>query len=245
MTWTQTSRSDHAVPEVQARARPCLSQVGCDVAMKQSPEHVRKRVAAGLATRAANKKPFVRKPCEVDGCGGLVRAKGLCNKHYLRHAIHGQVDLPKRDASAYLSGRSAQVGECLVWQLKSSKAGYGIASFAGQQYPAHVLSWMTANGTQVPDGRQINHRCHNRACINPEHLYAGTQKQNMADMIAAGRCNYARGERVGAAKLDAAKVEFIRRSIETHAALARQFSVSQSLVRAVRQHLVWRHVDAK
>lgn len=213
--------------------------------MKQSAEHVRKRIEAGLRTRAANKKPFVPGPCAVHGCAGSSLSKGLCNKHYLRFAKYGQVDLPTPDPRAYLSKNSAKVGECVVWKKKANKGGYGIASFGGRNRPAHVLSWVVANGTEVPDGMQINHRCHNRACIRPEHLYAGTQKENVADMLAAGRDNYARGERCGVAKLDEAKVILIRKSGDTTAALARLLSVSESLVRAVRRRLIWRHVNAE
>ena len=69
-------------------------------------------------------------------------------------------------------------------------SGYGrcgVNRFGKKIYLAHVLAWVDANGRLPAEGMQINHTCHNRACINPEHLYEGTQTDNMRDMVEAGR----------------------------------------------------------
>ena len=97
----------------------------------------------------------------------------------------------------------------------------------------------------VPVGMQVNHRCHNRACVNPDHLYAGTQKQNVQDMRNANRQRYLRGEEVGMSKINADIAKSIRLSSGAARPIAAMFGISISLVYAIRRGKVWKHVDAK
>ena len=76
--------------------------------------------------------------------------------------------------------------DCILWEHSLDSHGYGKQKYGGKIKGAHVLAWMAYNGP-VPDGKQINHHCDVRRCINPAHLYAGTPKQNMADRRARGR----------------------------------------------------------
>ena len=79
---------------------------------------------------------------------------------------------------------------CWEWTAYRNKKGYGCTGGRGRGSGllAHRLSRTMANGP-IPPGLYVCHRCHNRACVRPDHLYVGTQKDNMRDREAAGR-NY-------------------------------------------------------
>lgn len=94
----------------------------------------------------------------------------------------------------------------------------------------------------IPEGMQLNHTCHNRACVNPSHLYVGTQIENMKDMRDAGRENKAKGERSGTAVLDAEKVLLIKKLIRDgvkQAEIADRFSVAPTTVSAIKNKKTW------
>lgn len=78
---------------------------------------------------------------------------------------------------------------CWPW-LASTKNGYGQINVGGEISYAHRLSYEFANG-EIPSGLFVCHRCDNKSCVNPVHLFLGTQQDNMDDMIAKGRDSHA------------------------------------------------------
>lgn len=75
---------------------------------------------------------------------------------------------------------------CWIWMRDVVKGGYGRTWFKGQRYLAHRLSFQTYKGP-IPDGLDVCHSCDTPPCINPDHLFAGTESENIQDSIRKGR----------------------------------------------------------
>lgn len=136
---------------------------------------------------------------------------------------------------------------CWEWQGKLERSGY--ARVRRQRERArvfvHRLSYEMKHGT-VPAGLLVLHRCDNRKCVNPRHLYAGTHKDNAADMFKRGRANKAQGERHGNAKLtkeDVLRIHEEYASGSTQRQLALKYSVHPMHVHRILSGKKWAHVS--
>ena len=144
---------------------------------------------------------------------------------------------------------------CWLWQGARDEKGYGYSSLNGRNMRAHRVSWTLAHG-EIPDGLLVLHHCDVPPCVNPAHLFLGTNADNMADMKAKNR--QARGDRSGSrrhpesrprgsrqadAKLNEAQAKEIR-SIEglSQRAIARRYGVSNVTIHKLRTRKTWKHV---
>jgi len=75
---------------------------------------------------------------------------------------------------------------CWIWLRTVNSGGYGNIKFKGKTYGSHQAAYIDEHG-EIPEGMQILHKCDCRLCVNPNHLYAGTHKQNMDDKRARKR----------------------------------------------------------
>lgn len=78
--------------------------------------------------------------------------------------------------------------ECWLWKRLIGSHGYGLIYGAKKERLAHRLMWEITNGVIKP-GFHILHKCDVRSCCNPNHLFIGTQKDNMVDCAKKGRCS--------------------------------------------------------
>lgn len=102
---------------------------------------------------------------------------------------------------------------CWFWMGTVNWKGYGTGSFEGIKFGAHRLSYSVFKG-EIPKGLLVCHTCDQRSCVNPDHLWTGTPKQNTDDMMKKGRhiiLETERGEKSRLAKLKDQDVLEIRR----------------------------------
>jgi hypothetical protein len=142
--------------------------------------------------------------------------------------------------------KPGQPNACWEWQGCLDAHGYGQLSDKPNKtvLKAHRIAYFMAKG-KIPKGRGICHDCDNPKCINPDHLYAGTQGDNFSDMLARGRHSpppHKYGKYHGQARLSEKQVLTIRKSLLSGAALARKFQMSQSTISAIRNRKIWKHL---
>lgn len=131
---------------------------------------------------------------------------------------------------------------CIQWTAAKNKFGYGkIACGKGRWGLAHRVAWAAANGA-IPEGMEVCHRCDNRACINPDHLFLGTHAENMRDCKNKGRAKAHRGESNPRSKLTESDVLAIRSSSLSSDDESIVYGVSSVLVRKIRQRKLWKHL---
>lgn len=119
------------------------------------------------------------------------------------------------------------------------KSGYGQISVGLRPQYVHRISYELASGP-VESGLQVLHRCDNRCCVNPEHLFVGTLQDNMDDMTS--KLRQAHGPKCFHAKLKTEDVHAIRASTELQADLAERYGVTQGQISVIKAEKVWRYV---
>ena len=142
---------------------------------------------------------------------------------------------------------------CWLWMGATDKDGYGGFWDGRKTRRAHRASWELANG-EIPEGLCVLHSCDVRSCVNPAHLWLGTNQENTADRDAKGRQakgpthfsrtkphRVVRGENHGRAKLTLKQVNEIRAiTSRTRADVAKEYGVSQQLISYVMTGVGWK-----
>lgn len=136
---------------------------------------------------------------------------------------------------------------CWEWPGSLTRHGYGrvLRSLGDKKHSAaHRVAYETAVGP-IPIGLCVCHRCDNRRCVRPDHLFLGTIADNNTDKTLKGRCP--RGEDHGNAKLTEEQVVEILAALSGGARgsdLARKFGVSEPAISMIRNGLRWPHLTA-
>lgn len=125
--------------------------------------------------------------------------------------------------------------DCWIWKAQAANFGkYGRFTVDGLRLWAHRVAWIMENGP-IPEGLVVCHSCPIKACVRPDHLYLGTHKENMQDMLG----DSPRGRKP---TLTAQQVILIRTSPKTVTELAAELGASYQVVHAALYGLSWKHL---
>lgn len=193
--------------------------------------------------------------CGIEGCERPYRARGFCSTHYARWVRNNKTNtkiinkplildhiigtLSMRDRLECYSMPVTESG-CHIWLGATDNKGYGVVHIKRKTVQAHRIAWMETNGN-IPSGIYICHRCDNPPCVNPDHLFAGTPSDNIADMDKKNRRRTAFGENNGNAKLTDDAIRQIR-AAPGSTAIAKKFNISKSVCKKIRNGTAWKHV---
>lgn len=133
--------------------------------------------------------------------------------------------------------------ECWEWNAFRKPEGYGQLSLRGDRTVlAHRVAWDLTHGP-IPEGLFVCHHCDNPPCVNPAHLFLGTNAENVRDSTGKGR--HSRGAKNGRSKLTRDSVLEARARYaagETQPALAAEFGVTSSVLSKAVRGKTWRHL---
>lgn len=136
-----------------------------------------------------------------------------------------------------------ELGKCWEWTLSCNKHGYGHFGLNKHCRLAHRISWLMSIGS-IPSGLSVLHKCDNTKCVNPKHLWLGTRKDNIEDMVTKER--QSKGEKNGQHKLTEDIVRSIREQYMnediTHNQLSAIYGVHQSGITRIIQRRIWKHI---
>ena len=123
--------------------------------------------------------------------------------------------------------------KCWEWQANLGR-GYGMFSIEGRSIVAHRVSWTMLRGP-IPEGMLVLHKCDNRKCVNPNHLFIGTQSDNVCDMLAKGRGgDYRNGNTKVYSLEDAIKIDNMLNDGASLRSIAREYNTThQAIKRAI------------
>lgn len=147
-----------------------------------------------------------RETCKVEGCTEAVTRRKWqeCESHFYRRTTYGNYDEQRRTRSnATWDDRLTEdkwavtpgplETDCWIWQGTLNSDGYATIKYKQKTFKVYRVMWERFHGETIPPGKSALHRCDTPACMNPRHIFIGTQIDNIRDMVSKGRQSSNRG----------------------------------------------------
>ncbi len=194
------------------------------------------------------------KICSVEACDRKLKARGWCALHYGRWVKYKDINrtypvmrksLPIETRFWRYVVKNDDINDCWEWIGTKNPAGYGMIKQYGKiNIMAHRLSYILFKG-EFKKELHACHTCDNPSCVNPNHLFIGTDKDNIQDMVNKGRGKSNRGINNPAAKLKDSDIPIIRerlKSGELQWKIAKDYSITQSTVSSIKYNRSWKDI---
>lgn len=123
----------------------------------------------------------------------------------------------------------------------ANQFGHGRISFGGKREGAHRAAWLIKHG-EIPKGMHVLHKCDEPSCLNPDHLFLGTQADNMKDKAKKKRCADRHGEKHPLSKLTPELVIWIRESPQLQREIAHALGTDQGTISNIINRKSWSHI---
>ena len=143
-----------------------------------------------------------------------------------------------RDFIRFWSKVQTAEGGCAEWIGATYPTGYGNFYWQGRNHPAHRIAWLMS-GQRIPESYYVLHRCDNRLCVEPAHLFVGTHQDNMDDMAGKGRRAPQAGATNGNARLLPEQVAAIKVDNRSHRELGLEYGVSKTTIGLIKRGQRW------
>lgn len=136
---------------------------------------------------------------------------------------------------------------CWEWKNYKNRGGYGVINIDNTTYLVHRIAWWAHHRQTPPSHLKVCHTCDNRACINPTHLFLGTQLDNVRDCLRKGRFTRKgnSGEKHPLAILNEDKVVAILRDSRKYKDIAASYGCAESTIGMIKRGWNWPHVYAR
>jgi predicted XRE-type DNA-binding protein len=178
--------------------------------------------------------------CNFNNCERKAVCKKYCDMHYRRLLKNGDVNnygnrikdtgnITERFHKKYI----VKENSCWIWTGSTRPNSKGVLypriTEGKKDIGAHRFSYMMMYG-EIKSGMYVCHKCDTPLCVNPDHLFIGTHKDNMADMVNKGRSHKGAGEYANRSKLTNEQAKQIRSINLSGSKLANLFKVSQATI---------------
>jgi hypothetical protein len=189
--------------------------------------------------------------CTVENCNGKHKEKGLCSKHFQRLKKHGSIKTEIHDLTSIQrflkKTKINQTTGCIEWIGCKIPKGYGQFTANAISYRAHRFSYQYYIGP-IPSEMFVLHKCDNRGCVNPDHLFLGTHDDNMKDMVNKNRSVHRYGELSPSATLTNREVIKIKEQIQSKSSykeIMNNFNISKSILFDIRSGRSWSTISGE
>lgn len=189
--------------------------------------------------------------CRIDGCYRIINTPATVCKSCSDAKYEGRkypvAPFIKRTPVEYFWFKTNKTNGCWLWSGSVSSYGYGKMKIDGKQFSAHRFSWEIHIGV-IDDGLCVCHTCDTPLCVNPAHLFLGTNQENSYDRHEKGRTKgaFPSGDKHPMSKLSTENVISIKKRLEdgeAHKDIAKDFGVQREAITKIKNNKTWSHVS--